>query len=479
MTAAAHVLGSRLQDFDAAGDYPGGFAAWRRENPGGTARAYADAWVRPEDRGWFLAGPPRHATGQSDTTGTVSPSTATSLRAGRDRQEPSKTAPTSSASTPGTGRLQLTPASSIRMRPVRWLWQGRLALGSLALIAGREGIGKSTFAYALAADLTRGRLDGVYAREHKGVIVAATEDSWEHTIVPRLVAAGADLGRVYRVDAVRREETGLVLPRDVSELAEHIRSNDVGLLLLDPLLSRLEAGLDTHKDADVRRALEPLVDLANTSGASVLGLIHVNKSNSGDPLTMVMGSRAFSAVARSVLFVMTDPEDESQRLLGVPKNNLGRTDLPTLTFRIDGVQVAESEEGPIHTGLLVWTGETSRSIRDALQEGGQDEDERTATGDAAAWLVDYLAQQGGTDASNSIKTAGRKAGHADTALKRARKGLGLIVETSGFPRTTFWTLPGTQSPVSASEATPGESDPTGPTGPTGQQSGHAQSENRW
>ena len=54
----------------------------------------------------------------------------------------------------------------------------------------------------------------------RAVIVAATEDSWAHTIVPRLMAAGADLDRVYRVDVVTVEGTdsALSLPGDLVAL---------------------------------------------------------------------------------------------------------------------------------------------------------------------------------------------------------------------------------------------------------------------
>ena len=46
-------------------------------------------------------------------------------------------------------RLQLTPASSIKVRPVRWLWLNWMAIGILALLGGREGIGKTILAYTL------------------------------------------------------------------------------------------------------------------------------------------------------------------------------------------------------------------------------------------------------------------------------------------------------------------------------------------
>jgi 5S rRNA maturation endonuclease (ribonuclease M5) len=126
-------------------------------------------------------------------------------------------APVDEPGSAGSRQLWLTPASEITVRPVHWLWQDRAPLGSLTLIGGREGIGQSTLAYTLAAQVTRGILPGRYYGTAKAVIVAATEDSWEHTIVPRLMAAGADLTRVYRVDVITSEDvhTELSLPRDV------------------------------------------------------------------------------------------------------------------------------------------------------------------------------------------------------------------------------------------------------------------------
>lgn len=366
-------------------------------------------------------------------------------------------------------QVGLTPASAIKVRPVRWLWEGRVALGTLALLAGREGIGKSTLAYTVAADITRGRLAGQYAGTARAVIVAATEDSWEHTIVPRLMAADADLDRVYRVDVTTAEgdPTGLSVPRDLAAVEKAVHEVGAALIMLDPLMSRLAANLDTHKDAEVRIALEPLTALADRTGSAVLGLIHVNKSTSGDPLTLIMGSRAFAAVARSVLFVMLDPDDETTRLLGQEKNNLGRTDLPTLTFGIVGAKVAETAEGPVWTGRVQWTGESGQTIRQALELAGEGADSRSATSEAAGWLEDHLTSQGGTDESASIKDAGRKAGHSKDALLRALKRLKGTTESSGFPRRTYWTLPGTAVQSSHSSGrSPGETAPTATTAST-------------
>lgn len=366
--------------------------------------------------------------------------------------------------------VKLTPASAIKVRPVRWLWDGRVALGTLALLGGREGIGKSTVGYTLAADLTRGRLPGVHAGTPRSVIVCATEDSWEHTIVPRLMAAEADLNLVYRVDVATPEgaDVSLSLPRDLGELERSARDVGAALILLDPLMSRLDANLDTHRDAEVRLALEPLVRIADSTHAAILGLIHVNKSQSTDPLTLLMASRAFAAVARSVLFVMTDPDDESTRLLGTPKNNLGRTDLPTLAFRIDGAHVADTDEGPVWTGKVVWQDDRPETIREVLEASAGGTEARTATGEAADWLSDHLSTVGGTDESAVIKEAGRKAGHSKDTLIRALKKLKGSSESHGFPRRTYWTLPGTAAQSSQpSRRSPGESAPTATTATTG------------
>ncbi len=167
-----------------------------------------------------------------------------------------------------------------------------------------------------------------------------------------------DLHRIYRVEVLSTDDThlGLSVPRDLHDLEQAARDTGAALLLLDPLMSRL-GDLDTHRDSEVRQALEPLVASAGRTRMAVLGLIHHNKSGSSDPLQLVMGSKAFTAVARSVHTVVPDPDDdtETRRLFGTPKNNLGRTNLPTLSFTIASHPI-DTDEG------TAWT-EPPRSVR--------------------------------------------------------------------------------------------------------------------
>ena len=247
--------------------------------------------------------------------------------------------------------MRLVRASDITPKSVSWLWEGRLPLGAICLLAGREGQGKSLWSYQLAADLTRGVTPGHFFGTPKSVIVVATEDSWEHTIKPRLLAAGADCDRVFQVTPPP------TLPSDLDALARLIDDQDVALLILDPLLSRLDGKLDTHVDTKVRQGLEPLAAWAETRDVAILGLIHPNKNTTGDVLTSLTGSRAFAAVARAVLVLMADPNDPTRRLLGQIKNNLGITDQPTLAFTIGGASI----DGDITTAKITWLPDDPRS----------------------------------------------------------------------------------------------------------------------
>jgi predicted ATP-dependent serine protease len=210
-------------------------------------------------------------------------------------------------------RVKLTPASSITPRPVRWTWEdtdgGRIPAGEITLTVGGGGIGKSTFHAWLVSRITRGELPGIHYGTPRSAIICATEDSWARTIVPRLMAAGADLDRVFRVEVEDAgEEDRLTLPVDLDLLAEVIKENEVALVSLDPLMTLVGAQLDTHKDHEVRRALEPLALVADDTDVAILGNGHFNKSLSGDPMSRITGSAAFGQVVRGVLAFAKDEE---------------------------------------------------------------------------------------------------------------------------------------------------------------------------
>jgi len=328
------------------------------------------------------------------------------------------------------------------MRPVAWTWTDRIPSGALTVIPGREGIGKSLTLAWLTAQITRGVLPGRHHGTPRPVIYAATEDSWSHTIGPRLYAAGADLDLVYRVDV--QHDGGfdaLTLPRDCAGLGREIQRLGVALLAADPLLSLIHSAIDTHRDRDLRTALEPLVNMADRTGCAVVGLAHFNKSASPDALNLITGSRAFSAVARAVIAIARDDEaGDGSCVMSQAKNNLGRLDLPSLRYLVESVEIP-TDEGPAYVGKLTITGESDRSVADILGDGATgDGDDRGERDEAAAWLTAWLTEQGGEAARADVLKAARAEGIAERTLRRAKTRAGVTVTRQGFPARTLWQL---------------------------------------
>lgn len=269
--------------------------------------------------------------------------------------------------------VRLKSASGIRPRRVKWLWDGRVPVGEITLVAGREGAGKSTFLAWLVCAITRGELLGEFHGRPRAVLYAAAEDSWAYTVVPRLIAAGADLDMVYRieVDDLEHGNARMTLPVDNQRVMAAGAEVGASVLMLDPGLSFLDDTIDTYRTPEVRPALESLRHAAERHGMSVIMLCHFNKGQGTDVLTKIAGSRAFAEVARAALAVaVDDDEDDDQAaertvILSQAKNNLGRSDHPNLTYAIRDT-IVETDDGDAHVGRLVWLGETRRTAEQAL-----------------------------------------------------------------------------------------------------------------
>ncbi len=355
---------------------------------------------------------------------------------------------------PQPRRLVLTPASTIPLRAPRWLWdtgadpggrhcEGRIPAGSLTIAAGRAGIGKSQHAAWLAARLTTGTLPGCHHGTPRSVIYAASEDSWSMTIAPRLVAARADLSRVYRIDVHDDADphARLTLPTDTQLLEQAIRDNNVAMMVLDPLLSLLDAGINDYRAREVRDALEPLLPIADRTGCALFGLAHFTKAIGSDPLLLIAGSGAFGQLVRAGIGYVRDDtgddEDGPRYVMSTIKSNLGREDLPSLAYSIVPAEV-DTDDGPAWVSRLEFTGTADRSVKDLLRDGNLDEDQRSERDEAADFIRGYLGDAGGTAPSNEVLKAGRSAGFGNNTLKKARSRAGARTIRQGFGRGGSW-----------------------------------------
>ena len=122
-----------------------------------------------------------------------------------------------------TATVEFQTAASVTPQAIEWLWPGWLARGRLHLLAGQPGAGKTTLALDFAAIISSGGVWPDAARANQGcVVIWSGEDDPADTLVPRLIAEGADLRR----DSFRSgHQRGRPIPRFRSS-ARHGRSGE-------------------------------------------------------------------------------------------------------------------------------------------------------------------------------------------------------------------------------------------------------------
>ncbi|WP_245172755.1 AAA family ATPase [Streptomyces achromogenes] len=353
--------------------------------------------------------------------------------------------------------LLLRPASGIRIRPVRWLWDttpegalptshGRIPMHSLVLAAGGPGLGKSQYAVWLTAQITRGLLPGELYGKPRPVIYAAAEDSWAYTIAPRLIAADADMDLVFHVTVQDDEQlhARLSLPVDTALLAREAEAHSVALLVMDPLLSYIDKTINDYRAAEVRQALEPLVEAADRHRFTILGLAHFTKSGGADPLARVAGSGAFGQLIRCLIaFARHEDEQGEERLvMSLEKNNLGRLGLPSHEYTIQPVTI-DTPEGPSYVSRFVLGPEVTTSVREVMRAENEPDVGREETNEASVWLRDYLTDLGGEADAKEIKQHAKAAGFSSSAMDRAKRRLKLTSTNTGFgkEKRAIWSLP--------------------------------------
>jgi AAA domain len=120
---------------------------------------------------------------------------------------------------------------------VKW-WD--ILRGSQELLTGVPGGGKSQIHCAFVAYVTTGTAwpDGCNGASPGNVIMLTAEDCLDQTIVPRLIAAGADRDRVFILKKIRKDnrERMFLLSEDIADLERMItKTGDVRLITIDPI----------------------------------------------------------------------------------------------------------------------------------------------------------------------------------------------------------------------------------------------------
>lgn len=322
-------------------------------------------------------------------------------------------------------------AADVTTKAVEWMWHGRIPRGKLTMFDGDPDLGKSVVTMDIAARVSTGRPfpDGA-PNEAGNVLIANVEDGADDTIVPRLKAHGADLGRVFLFSSVPDKGGGtrlLELPQDITILENKVIQREAKLLILDPVLTML--GGDANKDQEARKALAPIRDMAERTGVTVICVRHLNKNVSLSAIQRGGGNMGLIGVARAGAFFAPHPDDDKLRVMAVHKSNLAQRP-PSLSYRIVTSAVHD-------TARIEWAGTTEHDAN-SLASGPASPAEKSKLDEAKEFLRDELSD--GPMWAKAILRDARDAGVAHATLYSAKAILRVRSEKVGVEGWQ-WSLP--------------------------------------
>ena len=345
----------------------------------------------------------------------------------------------------GKRRINLVRMNDIEEEAITWLWEGFLPKATLTLLGGAIQAGKSTIAMSLAATVTTGGLwpDKTRCNGPGNVIFWSSEEVVKSVVKPRLMAAGADTSRILTIESSVNERGELCAfdpTQDIPLLRQAIMQlGSISLVIIDPMISAVSG--DTNKANDVRRSLQPVVDLAEEFDCTVLGIHHLAKNSEGKSTNdRMLGSQAFAAMARMVLVAAKD-ENSDNRVLAISKSNISK-DNGGFNYAIEGFSFASPRGKEIKTSRIVW-GETLQGSSRSILAGaeGDPSDDNSKLGIAKQFLRETLAHQA-VGSRELLRNAREAHGISEKTLRRAKDSLGITPQHAPiFEGGWSWALP--------------------------------------
>jgi hypothetical protein len=193
-------------------------------------------------------------------------------------------------------------------QPIPWIWHRWIAEGHLAVFSSSPKIGKSTLIYELALAVSRGE-DYLGYRTRKGRVLILAVEEHPRDVVQRLERLG--LRATDKIRLWPRSLSRDMLPR----VKAYIEANHIRLVIVDTLAKFWSSYLvSDNENAEVIRALEPLMDLARQTNAAVL-CIHHDRKGGGEDGESIRGAGSLRGEADQVLLLRKVANHETQRKL--------------------------------------------------------------------------------------------------------------------------------------------------------------------
>jgi DNA repair protein RadA/Sms len=207
---------------------------------------------------------------------------------------------------------------------------GGIVPGSIVLVGGDPGIGKSTLMLQVAMDMAGGRR----------VLYVSGEES-ERQIKMRATRLGVNGNSNGGRDGALPPELFLVTETNLDAIMGHVREVQPALLIVDSIQTVYLPSFESSAGSvsQVRECASQLRELAKASGVSVFVIGHVTKEG------VIAGPRVLEHIVDTVLYLEGD-RFQAYRLLRSVKNRFGPTaEVGVFEMREDGlIEVSNPSE---------------------------------------------------------------------------------------------------------------------------------------
>jgi len=215
------------------------------------------------------------------------------IAASVSRYSPSAASPPSGTQPKGFSLIRLGELLARPEVPVDWLWQGRLAAGTVSGVFSKPKVGKSTFSRNLCLAVARGT-DFLGLPVKKGLcIYLALEERVEDVGADfRAMGATGDEQILVHADAI--PSAGMLA------LLGLVQERKPVLVVIDPLF-RMVHIRDEKAYAETYAALGPLIDVARSIGTHIQVTHHMGKGLKLDPVDSPLGSTGIAGACSSLV----------------------------------------------------------------------------------------------------------------------------------------------------------------------------------
>jgi len=343
--------------------------------------------------------------------------------------------------------LEFITASDVPPELTTWLWEQKIPQGCLTIFTGNPDCGKTVSSIDLIARLTTGREmpDGTKnIHPPSKVVMLVAEDSLHQTIVPRLMAAQADLKLVQFLKRVNiknnatRKERHFALSVDLAMLKSKLEAEpDIKLVVVDPIAGYI-GDVSMNKEQELRdKVLEPMKQLCEDCQVTFIAIHHFNKRSDVAGMQRVSGAVAMSGMPRAVWAFGPDLDVPGEYLMMYVKCNLAK-DKSGMRFAIVEQMVDVGGHPRIH-----WLGKSNKNVEDMIAHRDSDDLKKNK---AIALIRELLADEQ-PHLVSEIYARGKDVGINDRTLQRVKKDMDDVIHSRDSANQHVWRLRTTASDV--------------------------------